>query len=241
MKVAVLVRTLNETNRIGKFCAAYKDADAILVADGGSIDNTIEIARQFKNVQIGYFNNRMKLKNGYWRNPDSAHMNFLIDWAKSCDFDWVIMDDCDCRPNFLVKRDYRMILENTKTDIVMVPKIYLWLETQHLSYLARPFPNHIDYAPSLWAWRNDLDLRTIHHPPAIDFSINGEFVTTFEVVPNLKLYPPYVLLHHSWETEEQVKIKHDGYRKSGLIPGQLHPLEFGGPLEDLEWFMKEEE
>jgi glycosyltransferase involved in cell wall biosynthesis len=241
VKIAVLVRTLNESGRIGKFCTAYKDADAILVADGGSTDDTIDIARKFENVQIRNFTERTQLQNGYWRNPDSAHINFLIDWAHSLDFDWLIEDDCDCRPNYLLKKDYRKIFEAPGIDIVMAPRFYLWLETKHFPHLVRPFPDHIEYTPSLWAWRSSLDLRTIPNPPALDFSINGKFVTTFDVVPNLKLYPPYALLHHSWETIEQVNAKHEGYRNSGLIPNQLSPIEFGGPLEDLEWYMKEEE
>ncbi len=55
MKIGVLVRTLNEAHRIGQFCEAYKLADRILVADGGSEDNTVSIAESFKNVEVKKF------------------------------------------------------------------------------------------------------------------------------------------------------------------------------------------
>ena len=34
-KIGVIVRTRDESHRIAKFCTAYKDADLIIVGDGG--------------------------------------------------------------------------------------------------------------------------------------------------------------------------------------------------------------
>ena len=42
--IIVTVRARDEAHRIGQFCEAYKDADKILVADGGSEDDTSQKA-----------------------------------------------------------------------------------------------------------------------------------------------------------------------------------------------------
>jgi hypothetical protein len=46
-RIFVVVRTRDEERRIAQFCEAYKDADMILVADGGSVDKTKEIASRY--------------------------------------------------------------------------------------------------------------------------------------------------------------------------------------------------
>ena len=58
MRVIVLARTLNEERNIARFCRCYARADAILVADGGSTDRTVDIARQFENVEVRQFRER---------------------------------------------------------------------------------------------------------------------------------------------------------------------------------------
>lgn len=233
--IIVIVRTRDEAHRIGKFCEAYKDADRILVADGGSTDNTKEIASQYPNVEIRDYTKRVQLANGLWRNNDSDHVNFLINWAKEYNPLWIIEDDCDCRPNYLLKQDYLDILKTTSADYVMVTRLFVsWNEGKHFAYLSRP--NHTDYEPSLWAWRGRLDFWTTDVPPAYNFRLGDRIITNIRTENVLELMPPYCLLHYSWDDLDRVDKKVQYYRESGFIPGQLHPKDYGSPEENLpEW------
>jgi glycosyltransferase involved in cell wall biosynthesis len=233
--ITVIVRTRDEERRIAQFCVAYKDATRILVADGGSTDRTKEIANKYPNVIIRDYDKRIYFPNGMWRNPESDHINFLLAWAHEYNSDWIIFDDCDCRPNFLLKQNYRQILENTSKDFILVTRLYLWTNNQHFVFLAKP--NQIDYEPSLWAWRGELDFWAVNMPVAFEFRLGEHHVKDLhKELEVLDLMPPYCLLHFSWMDQELLEKKLKQHRESGFIPGQKHPLDYGSPLEDLpEW------
>ena len=208
MKIIVLVRTRDEEHRIAQFCESYKDADMILVADGESVDDTIEIAKTFSNVVLRHYPSRTKMDKGYWRNNDSDHVNWLIHWSKEYAPDWVILDDCDCRPNYLLKKYYRKILENIEEDFVLVTRFYMWGLDQHFPHMAKPGESHDLYEPSLWAWRGDIDFWTVDVPPAFTFRIGELAVKDLHFDANaLDLFPPYALIHYSWDDEERVEKK----------------------------------
>lgn len=240
MKIVALVRTFNEAHRIEKFCAAYQFADEILVADGGSTDNTVEIARQQPKTTVRYFLEKVKCANGIWRNPDGRHLNFLYDWAHEVGADWVISQDCDQRPNANLKRDVRAILENSIKPFLMVTQIYLWKRDFYFPKMSRSEQPDSWYH-GLWAWKAEMNLRAIDKMPHYEFSIDGGN-TSFDPTHTgmaLKINPPYCFLHDGWETEEMVNNMVHYYRKSGLIPGQLHPLEFcGEPQTKLDWMVE---
>ena len=239
-KIIVIVRTRDEEHRIADFCRAYEGVDMILVGDGGSVDKTIEIAQTFTNVVVKHYPGRILLENSYWRNNDSDHVNWLIEKAKEYNPDWIILDDCDCRPNFLLKRDYRTILSGTGSDVVMAVRFYVWGLNEHFPNMAKPEEKHSYYETSLWAWRGNLDLWTVNVPPAFTFRLGEQDIKDFrDDTDVLELFPPYALIHYSWDDEDRVNEKVKVYRESGLIPGQLHPLHFAGPREPLPEFLHE--
>lgn len=234
-----MVRTRDEQHRIRQFCTSYKDADKILVADGGSLDNTIEIARTFPNVEIRNYTKRVELANGYWRNNDSDHANFLFDWAKEYNPDWIIYDDCDCRPNALLRNDYRNIFSTTDCDIVLAVRIYVWGKEKYFPLLSSPLGEQFGQG-SLYAWRGSIEMKTIDVPPAYTFVANGKEIQEFRKdMKTLELFFPYCLLHYSWDDIERVEKKIKYYRESGFIPGMVHPLLFGGNLAILPDFAHE--
>ena len=232
-KIGVIVRARDEEHRVRQFCESYKDADKILIADGGSIDRTKEFAKEFSNVEVRDFPGRTQMRGDHWRNNDSDHVNWLIEWSKEHDFQFIIWDDMDCRPNYLLRQDYRKILEETPQDFLMVTRLYLWGTRMHFPEMAEP-------GASLWAWRGTQDFWTVDVPPAFTFRIGDVHVKDLAKQFNVEtLEYPYCLLHYSWDDATRVKQKVKTYRESGLIPGQLHPLNFAGRLELLPEFAHE--
>lgn len=233
MKIIASCRTLNEATRVEKFCQAYQFADEILIADGGSEDNTVELALKYPKVQVRNYDVKVELKDGSWRNPDGPHIQFLVDWAAAESGDWLIHQDCDQRPNKFLKADARDILTDTDKDFVMVTQIYIIENNMYFSDLS-----HMggDWAQGLWAWRLSTGLRIIDKMPHYEFSFDGEKSVDFAKVDNkLNILPPYCFMHFGWETEEQIKAHVDYYNRTHLIPNMLHPKVFGGkpsPLED---------
>jgi len=229
MKVIATVRTLNEQNNIGNFCHSYKNiADKVLVADGGSTDNTVQIAKSFPNVEVRDFKKRVKLFKSYWRNPHGEHINFLIDWAIDEGADWIIFDDCDCLPNYALKNDARTIFKITEHDFVFVTRLYLWGTDKHFPKMAKITG---DWTPSLWAWRANLDFRASETDP-----LRHEFTLDISKVDKENLMPPYCLLHYFVPTPEIASRKLQWYRESGQHLGMKPQLETGGELSPLpEW------
>jgi glycosyltransferase involved in cell wall biosynthesis len=239
MSIIVTVRTLNEEYRIKQFCESYKEADKILVADGGSSDRTIEFANTFPNVKVLQFKERVQLKKGLWRNNDSDHANFLFEYAYKYNPDWVIFDDCDIRPNKLLRESYRSILSQTDAEVVMAVRVYLWGTKEYFPALSSPL-DEPDGQGSLWAWRGNLDLWTVDVPPAFTFRTGDKDIKEFRTDTNcLELLFPFCLLHYSWDDPDRVNAKVTYYRASGFIPGMRHPLEMGGKRMPLEDFMYE--
>lgn len=236
----VLVRTRDEAERIGPFCTAYRGAWKILVADGGSLDNTKAIAASFPNVEVRDYPGREKKRRGYWRNNDSDHLNWLIDWAQEYHPDWIIQDDCDCRPNYLLREGYHKIMEDATEEVLMVTRIYFWGLDQHFPHLAKPAEGHKQWEPSLWAWRGGVPLKTVNVPPAYTLRIGEQDVADLHLsAKTLDLFPPLALLHYPWWPPSRMQEKLKTYRESGLIPDMLDPEVFGGPPAPIEWWMRE--
>ena len=237
--IVVVVRTRNEARNIERFCHSYHDADSIIVADGGSEDDTVERALEFPNVDVIKYDKRVELANGYWRNNDSDHANFLF-WYAQCMLpkpDWIIYDDCDCVPNENLRLSYREILRNCNDDFVMAVRLYLFGDGgMHFPYMAKPGDGHVNWETSLYAFRGNLDFKTVDVPPAYTFKFGDMDIKDFRTDTYcLELFPPLCLLHYSWENIDALDKKLKTYRESGFIP-MSHPLDFAGVLEPLpEW------
>ena len=93
MRIIVCIRTFNEEENIEKCCQAYPFADKILIADGGSTDGTVKIAKSFPNVKVRTYDVKVKCGGGIWRNPDGPHINFLLEWADEEKTDLIIKKD----------------------------------------------------------------------------------------------------------------------------------------------------
>lgn len=229
MKIVATVRTRNEARNIEKFCLSYQWADLILVADGGSEDNTIEVASLQPKTKVRSFTERRGMRNRYWRNPEGAHLNFLADWAMEEGADWIIEDDCDCRPNYLLKENARGIFESTEMNFILAVRMYLWRDGDHFPNMASPGGKK-KWEASFWAWRATVPLRFY------DSSFAYEFTPKPTVDDSLRLLPPYCLLHYSWVDEDVLRKKMKFYDESGQIPGIRYPLDYAGELEPLpEW------
>ena len=147
MKIVVILRTLNEERNIIRFCRSYADADKILVADGGSHDMTIRLARLFDNVEVRPFDVRHDFR-GVIFNDQPAQLNYLIGWAVDEEADWIVYDDCDCVPTEFLRRDMRAILESAEATSVFAYRLYVWGRDEYL-------PRMNIAGRGLWAWRPD--------------------------------------------------------------------------------------
>lgn len=235
MKIVTIVRTRDEARNIERFCEHYQWVDAVLVADGGSLDDTVSLAQKYKNVKVRNFPIKVPMENGLWRNPHGAHINFLSHWARfEENADWIIFDDCDCVPNYLLVDKGRELLEQTDKDYVYAVRVYLWGEDRHFPNMAQPHGRG-KWEPSIWAWRASTRLHFREDHP--------EYLQEMTIRPpedrKLNLLPPYCLIHRPWPTEEFTNQKIDFYRNSGQIRGMRHPLDFAGPLEPLPDFVRD--
>lgn len=244
-KIAVILRVRDEERNIGQFVEAYQSwVDYILIADGGSEDNTLSVVRGlmevYDNVLLRHFDERDYVREGAWRNPEGRHINFLLDWAEELKVDWVIFDDCDCRPNYLVKKEGREIIENCQEPLILITRLYLWKGTgKHLSHLAQPAKEGV-WEPSLWAWRLDTGLRA-------DNNINWDISFNLHIddFPQRRLLPPYCLLHSPWPDEAEINRKMLFYNKGYWADGNPrrfnYPLMGESQLSDLPAWAREEE
>ena len=230
MKIIAIVRTLNEQKNIGRFLMSYRNiADEVLIADGGSEDNTVKIAKQFSYARVREFDEKKKMQNELWRNPEAEHLNFLVEWAEERNADWILMDDCDCVPNVEIQRDFRnYIIKKPVDKFLYAVRLYIYKDEGHLSGLS--IAKDETWMSSLWGWKANIGLRFF----------NTDMAYSFKPEPKsdqiLELLPEYCLLHYAWPDDEEIKRKMDFYHLSGQIPDIMHPLKYGGKLEPLpEW------
>jgi len=241
-KIVVIVRTLNERKHIERFCKGYAWADKILIADGGSEDNTIALGLQFPNVEIRNFDVRVH-RNGIWRNPEGAHINFLIDWAtKEEHAEWIVMDDCDSTPNENLQRSARDYFRGCASQSMWMLRMYLYGTTQWFNELTGttiPPQSLLDGRPvdwyGLWGWRADVGLRWWEDDPWTMTLIEPNVIKD-GTITKCRLDYPNCLLHYFCLDTEETDRKWTFYKKMHNNFLMKHPLETNGPLAPLpEW------
>ena len=220
MKIVVAVRCRNEERHIERFLVRYGQfADQIVVSDGGSTDKSLEILSRFPQIDLRHFKQEEVINGVAW-NPDGPHMNFVINAAKEHNPDWLIFDDMDDVPNYLLRKDARVLLEQSPYPQVNAFRLYLWGDDFHFPHMNRNFdPNYT----SLWAWKpNEID---IHADESIR---HGTMIGTAQEYTKLDV--PYCLLHRSWYPNT-ITAKMVRYNLIGLPMD--HPLQFAGTPEPL--------
>jgi hypothetical protein len=233
--IIATTRTRNEEDNIEKFCRSYLEynlADAVLIADGGSDDRTVEIAQSIPGVEVREFNERIEGKEGLWRNPHGKHINFINDWAIERGADWILFDDCDCTPNRLMQARGREILKETDKLYAYAVRMYFWGEELWFPSLSlKKGKTCSSWMYSIWGWRASSGFRAKEVDPW-----RHEFLYTPKPDEYQKFKPPLALLHRPWPTEEDTNRKVKFYREIGQHPTMLHPTKFGGATEPIkEW------
>jgi len=85
MKLGILMIVKNESSCLERCLESVKDADAIFIADTGSEDNTIEIAKKYTD----------KIYNYEWNDHFADARNFVLEKAKTSDMDYFLSIDAD--------------------------------------------------------------------------------------------------------------------------------------------------
>lgn len=231
MKIIVIARTRNESRNIEKFCKSYFWADDILIADGGSDDDTVHLALQFENVSIEHYKERVTKDGGKtWRNPHGRHINFMIRWAESKNPDWIIFDDVDCFPNKFLVENFDGLFK-VDADVILVNRIYLYGTDFYFDKQTLPSGDW-EGSTSLYAWRGELKMRAKEDDP-------WEHDLNFPQGARVhKFSPPVCCLHDYYPDDIIRKEKVKFYRESGEQQDCLDPLDYAGERVPIEPWMK---
>lgn len=220
--VIVICRTRNEEANIVRFCTEYaKIVDKILISDGGSTDNTIEIASSMPKTIVEPYGERVT-KNDVWRNPHGLHINHMIRRAKEEGADWILFDDCDSAPNANMKKTIVDVFKMPDIQIIRMVRLYLYKDEGH-------FENMGKAGFGVWGWRSEADVSASEEDPWVhhmDYDKEAPFID----IPT-----PNCLLHFFCPNEEEIERKHEFYKKA-KDAGVARPTDFGGPVVPLpEW------
>jgi glycosyltransferase involved in cell wall biosynthesis len=226
VNIVVAVRCLNEEKNIERFLHGYDFADSIVVSDGGSTDDSLNLLSKNKKVIIHNYDVVEKFPTGCSWNPDNPHINFVLEKAKKLSPDWLILDDMDDVPTYTLRRNARKVLEHTSKSQVNAFRLYMWGDREFFPYMNRDFDK--DYL-ALWAWRPDeLDIyadEQKHHATYRGISSDYE-----------ELKVPMALLHKSWHPDT-IDDKVKWYNSVGIKTS--HPFNFAGKPKRLPPWAKE--
>lgn len=231
MDVVAILRTLNEEQHIENFCNGYDWCDKILMADGGSTDNTIALASEFPNVEVRHFDQRIPLgSNGDFMNPEPAHVNFLVKWAESLHPTWIVFDDCDSYPSPALRRGAMEILGQAYANVerdglisVSVKRLYMWGADHYFPKATQGWAR--------WAWM----------PRFSTYKLPEDVTNFFEMKPRNPLFPllldapPYALMHNFCPTEEAARRRVKWYQSWGQEMVYMPESQYAPPERLPEW------
>jgi len=219
MNKIVNVRTLNESKNIERFCECYSWASAILIADGGSSDDTILKALRFRNTYVLHFPEKIYHTKEVFSNPRGKHINFLIRNAVERGADWIIFDDVDCVPSVDLQRNSRNILETCTNDMIFAYRLYVKGEKEY-------YPDANIPGQSLWAWRWSSVRAEEVNPVVFTMNIGN--------CSRMNLDAPNVLLHYFYPDEKTIQDKMKFYGVTGDAGGvPKHPDQIFGRIDKI--------
>jgi hypothetical protein len=236
VRIFACVRTLNETRNIDRFCRSFAWADRILLADGGSVDDTILKARAYPNVEVREYPVRNTARGVTW-NPQGPMCQWLWDWARDEGADWLVMDDCDSVPNTILRKDLPGLIEgHAQThDIMVAARVYQYGEGKlHFPRMSHAEKRSEWTLNAYFAWRADLSAVKFSDAPIHQGLVPSPVAARLRV---LRIEPPYCLIHRfcldEQDSERKRKVHDAG---SNFKQEHIAPLLFGGPLEEMpEW------
>lgn len=216
MLLSVTTRWFNEERFARRFLANWHIADEIIIADGGSTDNSRAILTADSRVRWFDFLEKVPGRNGGERNPEGRHINFVLSQAKG---EWIAHTEADAWPFIGLSAVLRTILLQTEA-----PAIFSWL------YYMGPtctyhYPRLLQ-GPGTTAWRRSLNLGcdpdslfepALHIPREIEEAA-------------LKLPKELARAHMTYESEDWIAYKRKFYK-------QVHGLDQKHP--DETWVDKE--
>jgi len=103
IKLSVAIATYNEENNIKEFLDQLNWVPQIVIVDGQSTDNTVNIAKKYKNIQLISTTNK-----------PIFHINKQIA-IDACQNDWVLQLDADERISPKLKQEIIKIIDNPNT------------------------------------------------------------------------------------------------------------------------------
>jgi GT2 family glycosyltransferase len=223
--IVVTARMRDEEDNVRRFCQEYgKIADMIVLADGGSLDNSVEVASHLNRVKVIHFEERIEAGNT-WYNPQGKQANFAIKEAERLGAEWILYDDMDSVPNKILKDAFPSMIaraESYKKNCLYASRAYIYGTDQW-------FPKMSRAGTVLWGWRAAIGFRFVEEGYNLDF-------TRFDEVEKITRAFPHALMHYFAPNEEAIKQKLEYYSQVRDHPMELHPREFGGPLAALpEW------
>lgn len=224
MKIILTLKSRNEENNIRNAIESYHDwVDEILLADGGSTDRTVNVAKWFPKVSVRPFRIGYIREDGSFRNHEGKHLNFLFEWARMRGADWIIHDDCDCVLNYFFKKGARSIIENCEKETIHACRLYVYGRDKHFQRMS--YVND-KWQPSLWAWRTGL---------VKSEDVERHFtISNIEKLSKCVVEPPYCILHKFAPDEETIMKKVNDYKLEA--PTAVHPrVTYGEPEPLPEW------